>query len=84
MDLLTWLWVWDERFINLLIPYFDCVIPKHKHRRVVAVWMLPIITNITFSVLSYLQFSNNIDSLNKELETKDQFPLADIPLAIAS
>ena len=63
MDLITWFWVWDERFINLLVPYFTCIIPKHKHKRVVAVWLLPLITSSTFVVLSILQYKKNMEFL---------------------
>ena len=39
MDLVAWLWVWDERFCTLLFPFFkENMIPIHTYDRIIKVW----------------------------------------------
>ena len=62
LDFQVWLWVWDHRFLNIMMRQ-NCM---HSSAKVVYVWILPIMINSIILFLAVTKFMENLGEIKKE------------------
>lgn len=62
LDFQAWLWVWDHRFLNVMMRQ-NCM---HSSAKVVYIWILPMVINSTILFFAITKFMDNLGEIKKE------------------